>query len=93
MPNLACGCTPDASGYGHCSACKRKLNEQIWRNMSEEKRQYDRTFDPGPSRKLDSKVLGHNDFEYGQKDQEGDGVLEDAAIEMGLDPNYYNWKD
>ncbi len=35
MPKLSCGCTPDASGFGWCSECRRKLREKIWANMNE----------------------------------------------------------
>lgn len=50
---LACGCTPDASGFGWCSECVRKLRNKIWRKMSEEKKSYDRTFAPEESKILD----------------------------------------
>jgi hypothetical protein len=50
---LKCGCIPDASGFGWCSECKRKLNIKIWRSMSSDKKAYDRHFDPHGSRALD----------------------------------------
>ena len=50
---LACGCTPDASGFGWCSECVRKLREKIWRNMPEKKKRYDRQFAPEQSKRLD----------------------------------------
>lgn len=53
MVKLLCGCTPDASGFGWCSACMKALNKRIWANMSEEKKAYDRHFDPVGSRALD----------------------------------------
>ncbi len=54
MSKLACGCTPDASGYGYCGECTRKLREKIWANMSEERKQYDRHFAPAQSKGLDN---------------------------------------
>jgi len=53
---LKCGCTPDASGYGYCSECTRKLREKIWANMSERKKSYDRHFDTAGSKALDDAV-------------------------------------
>lgn len=54
MPNkLPCGCIPDASGFGWCSECCRKLREKIWRNMSNKRKQYDRHFAPQQSAALD----------------------------------------
>lgn len=50
---LSCGCTPDASGFGYCSECVRKLREKIWKNMDNDKKNYDRHFDPNGSKKLD----------------------------------------
>ena len=50
---LKCGCVPDASGFGWCSECRRKLRSKIWRNMSEEKKRYDRHFAPEQSAELD----------------------------------------
>lgn len=53
LMNLPCGCTPDASGFGYCGECTRKLREKIWSKMSEERKNYDRQFDPGGSKELD----------------------------------------
>ncbi len=53
MAKLSCGCEPDASGYGYCGECTRKLREKIWNNMSEKRKQYDRHFAPGQSKTLD----------------------------------------
>ena len=53
MNKLSCGCIPDASGYGYCSECTRKLREKIWKNMSSERKAYDRWADPTGSRALD----------------------------------------
>lgn len=53
MTKLACGCIPDNSGYGYCGECTRKLRTKIWRNMSKEKKDYDRMMDPNGSRELD----------------------------------------
>jgi hypothetical protein len=50
---LSCGCTPDASGYGYCSECTRKLREKIWSNMNEDRKNYDRHFAPNQSSALD----------------------------------------
>lgn len=50
---LACGCTPDASGYGYCPECVRKLRQKIWNDMPENKRNYDRHFASEQSRQLD----------------------------------------
>jgi hypothetical protein len=55
---LPCGCTPDASGFGYCGDCSRKLRERIWREMPEDKKQYDRHLDPDGSKKLDDAVYG-----------------------------------
>ncbi|MCP4201871.1 MAG: hypothetical protein GY769_08055 [bacterium] len=51
---LPCGCTPDASGYGYCGECTRKLREKVWAKMDEGRRRYDRTFDPEGSKELDA---------------------------------------
>jgi len=51
---LKCGCTPDASGFGYCVECTRKLREKIWPKMSEDKKNYDRHFAPEQSKELDS---------------------------------------
>jgi hypothetical protein len=58
---LQCGCVPDASGYGYCSACVAALRKKIWKNMSEEKRNYDRQFAPEESSLLDDGLI---DVEY-----------------------------
>lgn len=50
---LACGCTPDASGFGYCGECTSSLRKKIWANMSEDKKAYDRHFDAHGSRELD----------------------------------------
>lgn len=50
---LPCGCEPDASGYGYCGECTRKLREKIWKGMSEKKKRYDRQFAPEQSKGLD----------------------------------------
>ncbi len=60
MSKLPCGCTPDASGFGYCGECTRKLREKIWKNMSEEKKKYDRHFDPEGSGVLDNAI---NDYD------------------------------
>ena len=41
---LSCGCIPDASGYGYCTECTRKLRLKIWHGLSEKQRDYDRRF-------------------------------------------------
>jgi hypothetical protein len=41
MDKLPCGCTPDASGYGYCGECTRELRQKIWREMDENKKNYD----------------------------------------------------
>lgn len=51
---LSCGCTPDASGYGYCGKCVAALRAKIWKNMSEERKNYDRHFDPKGSAELDN---------------------------------------
>ena len=53
MSRLQCGCEPDASGYGWCSECRRKLREEIWSKMSEKDKNYDRHFAPKQSQALD----------------------------------------
>ncbi len=50
---LSCGCTPDASGYGYCGKCVAALRAKIWREMPEDKKDYDRYFDPAGSAELD----------------------------------------
>ncbi len=44
--SLTCGCTPDASGFGYCGECCRKLRAKIWAEMSDKKKDYDRYVDP-----------------------------------------------
>lgn len=61
MNKLPCGCTPDASGFGYCSECTRKLRERIWKNMSEDRKKYDRQFDPTGSAVLDDAM---NDYDH-----------------------------
>lgn len=46
MNELSCGCIPDASGFGYCSVCVRKLREKIWSKMSDSDKDYDRQFAP-----------------------------------------------
>lgn len=53
MPKLPCGCIPDASGFGYCRECVRKLRKKIWQEMSPEKRSYDRYFAADQSNDLD----------------------------------------
>ena len=53
MSKLECGCTPDASGFGYCGECTRKLREKIWAKMSEKRKNYDRHFAPQQSQELD----------------------------------------
>ena len=60
---LQCGCIPDASGFGYCGECSRKLREKIWGNMSEGKKQYDRQFAPKESKVLDDAIGRINDGE------------------------------
>ena len=50
---LKCGCIPDSSGYGYCSKCTRLLRKKIWRDMSEDRKNYDREFAPRQSLELD----------------------------------------
>ncbi len=57
MSKLPCGCVPDASGFGWCSECVRKLREKIWKRMSAKRRNYDRQFAPKQSRVLDEAVM------------------------------------
>lgn len=64
---LPCGCTPDASGYGYCGECTRKLREKIWREMPEKKKNYDRHFAPEESEALDYALAisdNHSNDEY-----------------------------
>jgi hypothetical protein len=61
---LPCGCAPDASGYGYCSDCTRKLREKIWRNMSAERKAYDRSFAPEQSQSLDMAIQSAENGEY-----------------------------
>jgi len=53
MSRLQCGCIPDASGFGYCNKCTKALRKKIWHEMSEEKKEYDRTFAPRQSLDLD----------------------------------------
>lgn len=53
MSNLSCGCTPDASGYGYCRECTRALRAKIWRNMSPERKAFDRHVAPIQSKAYD----------------------------------------
>lgn len=64
MAKLSCGCTPDASGFGYCGECTRKLREKIWKNMSEDKKNYDRHFAPDGSKKLDDAISDYDSGEY-----------------------------
>lgn len=57
MSKLPCGCTPDASGYGYCGDCTRKLHEKIWSRMSEKRKRYDRQFAPEQSKALDEALV------------------------------------
>lgn len=59
MAKLSCGCTPDASGFGYCGECVRKLREKIWKNMSEERKNYDRYFAPAQSKTLDDAMIDY----------------------------------
>jgi hypothetical protein len=54
------GCTPDASGFGYCGECSRKLREKIWREMPAAQKRYDRHFDPAGSKELDDAVYGES---------------------------------
>lgn len=49
----ACGCVPDASGFGYCEDCVSQLRAQIWSRMSEKDKNYDRHFSPMQSAELD----------------------------------------
>ena len=60
MSRLSCGCVPDASGFGYCGECTRKLREKIWKNMSEDRKNYDRHFDPEGSKMLDAAVYNYD---------------------------------
>lgn len=53
---LSCGCVSDDSGYGYCGECTRKLREKIWKNMNNERRNYDRHFSPEMSEGLDKTI-------------------------------------
>lgn len=59
MP-LPCGCTPDASGFGYCGECTRKLREKIWSKMSEGRKNYDRQFSSEESQKLDNAMIEYD---------------------------------
>lgn len=56
MSTLKCGCTPDASGYGYCSACTKTLQTKIWKRMSAKDKAYDRYMAPDQCKELDSYV-------------------------------------
>jgi len=60
MNKLSCGCIPDASGFGYCGECTRKLREKIWKNMSEDRKNYDRHFAPLQSAALDGAIDDYN---------------------------------
>ncbi|KKM94592.1 hypothetical protein LCGC14_1196700 [marine sediment metagenome] len=57
---LPCSCTPDASGFGYCGDCTRKLKEKIWKKMSVGRKNYDRHFDPNGSKTLDEAMNDHD---------------------------------
>lgn len=59
---LSCGCTPDASGYGYCGECTRKLREKIWRGLTPKQRDYDRQFAPSESKELDDYYNPDNEY-------------------------------
>ncbi len=63
MKKLNCGCIPDASGFGYCSECVRKLREIIWKNMSEGRKGYDREFAPKESKVLDEAMKNYDNEE------------------------------
>ena len=50
---LPCGCVPDASGYGYCGKCTAALRKKIWREMSPERKAFDRHIDPIGSAEMD----------------------------------------
>jgi len=50
---LSCGCTPDASGFGYCGACVSALRNKIWKEMSPERKAFDRHVAPMQSAALD----------------------------------------
>ncbi len=56
----SCSCVPDLYDCGNCT---RKLHEKIWSTMSEDKKNYDRHFDPVGSGALDGAMLDY----YGDK--------------------------
>ncbi len=62
---LSCGCIPDASGFGYCGECVKKLRAKIWRNMSEKEKNYDRHFAPAESAELDDAVLDGAEYNTG----------------------------
>ncbi|KKN78317.1 hypothetical protein LCGC14_0351760 [marine sediment metagenome] len=64
MAKLSCGCTPDASDYGYCGECTRKLREKIWKNMDEKRKSYDRHFAPGQSKRLDDAISDYDGGTY-----------------------------
>ena len=62
---LACGCTPDASGYGYCDKCTAALRQKIWNNLSKGQREYDRKFAPDQSKELDDYYNPDNEHNTG----------------------------
>lgn len=66
---LRCGCVPDASGFGWCSDCRLALRKRIWREMGEDRKQYDRTFDPAGSYYLDRLCSEEDASEEGVEDK------------------------
>lgn len=65
MGKLSCGCIPDASGFGYCSECVRRLREKIWSKMSEGEKNYDRRFAPRESKKLDDAFDADGEYNTG----------------------------
>jgi len=60
MKKSPCICVP---GLYDCGDCTRKLREKIWKGMSEDKKNYDRHFDPGGSRALDNALHDYDSEE------------------------------
>ena len=60
-----CKCIPDTSGYGWCGECVREHREKIWKEMSEERRNYDRKFAPKQSAELDKTFDGSEEYNTG----------------------------
>jgi len=44
---LPCGCIPDASGFGYCPDCEKKLRAKILAKMTTKEKNYDRYVNPG----------------------------------------------